>query len=124
MEASASSRTLELEDLFDATPRAIVVVPSFLTDAQRRADNSLDLRASSKATVSTTTLSQQGVSSNLRNTVYTSATAPLPVIRNEELILIRAEARWFTGAKQGAIDKGGLRHALQLSGPAWNPKRR
>ena len=89
---------------FDATPRAIVVVPSFLTDAQRRADNSLDLRASSKAAVSTTTLSQQGVSSNLRNTVYTSATAPLPVIRNEELILIRAEARWFTGAKQGAID--------------------
>ena len=89
---------------FDATPRAIVVVPSFLTDAQRRADNSLDLRASSKAAVSATTLSQQGVSSNLRNTVYTSATSPLAIIRNEELILIRAEARWFTGAKQGAID--------------------
>ena len=33
----------------DVTPRAIVVVPSFLSDAQRRADNSLDLRASSKA---------------------------------------------------------------------------
>jgi hypothetical protein len=89
---------------FDATPRAIVVVPSFLNEAQRRADNSPDLRASSKAAVSTTTLSQQGVSSNLRNTVYTSATAPMAIIRNEELILIRAEARWFTGAKQGAID--------------------
>jgi len=89
---------------FDATPRAIVVVPSFLTDAQRRADNTPDLRASSKAAVSTTTLSQQGVSSNLRNTLYTSTTAPMAIIRNEELILIRAEARWYSGNKQGAID--------------------
>ena len=88
---------------FDATPRAIVVVPSFLTDAQKRADNSVDLRASSKAATGNT-LSQQGVSSNLRNTVYTSSTAPMAIIRNEELILIRAEARWFTGNKQGALD--------------------
>jgi hypothetical protein len=89
---------------FDATPRALVVVPSFLNDAQRRPDNSPDLRASSKAAVSTTTLTQQGVSSNLRNTLYTSASSPIAIIRNEELILIRAEARWFTGNKQGAID--------------------
>ena len=88
---------------FDATPRAIVVVPSFLNDAQKRADNSLDLRASSKAAVGNT-LAQQGVSSNLKNTLYSSATSPLAIIRNEELILIRAEARWFTGNKQGALD--------------------
>ena len=88
----------------DVTPRAIVVVPSFLTDAQRRADNSPDLRASSKAVVSTTTLTQQGVTSNLRNTLYPTTSSPIAIIRNEELILIRAEARWFTGAKQGAID--------------------
>ena len=87
----------------DVTPRAIVVVPSFLTDAQRRADNSVDLRASSKAAVSTTTLSQQGVSSNLRNTLYPTNSTPIAIIRNEELILIRAEARWFTGDKTGAI---------------------
>jgi hypothetical protein len=89
---------------FDATPRAIVVVPSFLTDAQKRGDGSNDLRASSKAAVSTTTLSQQGVSSNLRNTLYSTNTTPMAIIRNEELILIRAEARWFTGAKQAALD--------------------
>lgn len=88
----------------DVTPRAIVVVPSFLTDAQKRADNSVDLRASSKAAVSTTTLAQQGVSSNLRNTLYATTSSPIAIIRNEELILIRAEARWFTGNKQGAID--------------------
>jgi hypothetical protein len=88
---------------FDATPRAIVVVPSFLNDAQKRPDGSVDLRASSKAAVGNT-LAQQGVSSNLKNTLYSSATAPLAIIRNEELILIRAEARWFTGNKQGALD--------------------
>jgi starch-binding outer membrane protein, SusD/RagB family len=89
--------------LSDVTPRAIVVVPSFLTDAQRRPDNSVDLRASSKAVVSTTTLSQQGVSSNLRNTLYPTNSTPVAIIRNEELILLRAEARWFTGDKAGAI---------------------
>lgn len=99
--SSASGDAVNLQ--FDATPRAIVVVPSFLNDAQRRADNTPDLRASAKAAVSTTTLSQQGVSSNLRNTVYTSSTSPLAIIRNEELILLRAEARWFTGDKAGAI---------------------
>ena len=87
----------------DVTPRAIVVVPSFLDEAQRRPDNAPDLRASSKAAVSTTTLSQQGVSSNLRNTLYPTTSTPIAIIRNEELILIRAEARWFTGDKAGAI---------------------
>jgi hypothetical protein len=29
--------------------------------------------------------------------------ADIPVIRNEELILLRAEARWFTGDKAGAL---------------------
>jgi hypothetical protein len=29
--------------------------------------------------------------------------APTPIIRNEDLILLRAEARWFNGNKAGAI---------------------
>ena len=86
---------------FDAAPRAVVVVPSFHTDAQRRPDNSMDLRAAAKAATGNV-LAQQGVSSNLRNTVYTSASSPMPIIRNEELILLRAEARWFTGDRSGA----------------------
>jgi hypothetical protein len=28
---------------------------------------------------------------------------PIPVIRSEELVLLRAEARWFSGDKPGAI---------------------
>jgi hypothetical protein len=49
--------------------------------------------------------------SNLRFTIYTNRpffgpggqSSPIPIIRNEELLLIRAEARWFTGDKPGAM---------------------
>jgi hypothetical protein len=39
-----------------------------------------------------------GVKSSRRPTVYTSNVDPIPIIRNEELILLRAEAEWFAGA--------------------------
>jgi hypothetical protein len=42
------------------------------------------------------------VTSYLQFTLYPSNTSPVPIIRNEELILLRAEARWFTGDKAGA----------------------
>jgi hypothetical protein len=51
------------------------------------------------------------LSSNRVFTLYTSrpffgsggTASPIPMIRNEELILLRAEARWFTGDKPGAM---------------------
>jgi hypothetical protein len=45
-----------------------------------------------KATLRTATASLLGLSSNRDVWVYTSSTAPIPIIRNEELILIYAEA--------------------------------
>ncbi len=45
-----------------------------------------------KATLRTATASLNGLSSNRDVWVYTSSTAPIPIIRNEELILIYAEA--------------------------------
>jgi hypothetical protein len=45
-----------------------------------------------KAALRNATASYQGLSSNRDVWVYTSSTAPVPVIRNEELILIYAEA--------------------------------
>lgn len=78
--------------LYDAGPRALVAETTFLDDAQHRADGSLDLRASSKVTVMSTSLVNQGISSNLRITVYPSNVSPVPWIKNEELILLRAEA--------------------------------
>ncbi|MBC7789836.1 MAG: RagB/SusD family nutrient uptake outer membrane protein [Anaerolineae bacterium] len=44
-----------------------------------------------------------GVRTTFDHLQFTGAAAALPVLRNEELILLRAEAKWFTGDKAGAI---------------------
>lgn len=88
--------------LFDPTGRAIVAHPSIRSDAERKANGTLDARALSKtATIEARTV--QGVTSDLVFTIYESNVAPIPIIRNEELILLRAEARFNTGNTAGAL---------------------
>ena len=88
--------------LFDPTGRAIVAHPSIRTDAPRKPNNALDDRAASKtAVIEARTV--QGVTSDLVFTIYNSNVAPVPIIRNEELILLRAEARFNTGDAAGAL---------------------
>lgn len=59
--------------------------------AQLRGDGSPDLRVQTKITqVPTFTVS--GITSDVQFTMYSSPTAPLPWVKNEELILLRAEA--------------------------------
>jgi starch-binding outer membrane protein, SusD/RagB family len=89
--------------LFDPAPRALVAVPEFLTDARLRPDGTRDLRASSKAVVGTVLLATQGISSNVRPTVYPTNVSPVAIIRNEELILLRAEANIGLGNRAAAI---------------------
>ena len=60
--------------------------PSYATDIEANDDRI------NKATLRNATASYQGLSSNRDVWVYTSSTAPVPIIRNEELILIYAEA--------------------------------
>ncbi|HEX6746465.1 MAG TPA: RagB/SusD family nutrient uptake outer membrane protein [Longimicrobium sp.] len=75
--------------------------PSIVTDAEHKPDATLDNRVLTKIkTVDPRTVS--GVGSDKAFTMYESNTSPVPIIRNEELILLRAEARWFTGDKPGA----------------------
>jgi starch-binding outer membrane protein, SusD/RagB family len=62
-----------------------VAHPSYATDLEP-GDDRLN-----KATLRTTTASLSGLSSNRDVWVYTSSTANVPIIRNEELILIYAE---------------------------------
>lgn len=88
--------------MFDASPRALVAHPSFLLDAQKRADNTPDLRTA-KVAISTITLTSQGVSSNQRLNLVASNAASYPLIRNEELILMRAEANANLGNRAAAI---------------------
>lgn len=57
----------------------------------------------SKATLRTTAASNAGLSSDRDMWVYTSSTASIPVIRNEELILIYAEANIQTNNLSAAV---------------------
>jgi len=90
--------------LFDAGPRALVAVPEFLADAQLQPGGTIDRRASAKAQIMPTALSTQGVSSNVRITAYANNVAPVPIIKNEELILLRAEANAALGRRAEAIE--------------------
>jgi hypothetical protein len=45
----------------------------------------------------------QGITTDLLFTIYDSPEASVPIIRNEELILLRAEARYNTGDIPGAL---------------------
>jgi hypothetical protein len=56
-----------------------------------------------RKTTAAASRSQLGVTANRRPNVYATTTSPIPIIRNEELVLLRAEARWFTGNTAGAI---------------------
>jgi hypothetical protein len=67
---------------------ARLVQPGFVTDADAG-----DTRVSSKATKRTSTGTQDGLSSDYDFWVYKSNVAPMTIIRNEELILIYAEAK-------------------------------
>lgn len=89
--------------MFDPAPRALVAHPSFTADAQRRADNSLDLRATTKVATSTTTLTSQGISSNVRLNLATTNVTSIAFLRNEELLLMRAEANAQLGNRGPAI---------------------
>lgn len=77
--------------------------PSLITGAQTRGDGSLDLRVQAKVQESTAR-TVLGIPVSLGLTVYNSPSAPIPVIRNEELILLRAEANLGLGNYPAAAD--------------------
>ena len=89
--------------LFDPTGRAIVVHTSIVTDAENQPGGAIDARVTSKTAV-IPARTVQGITSDRVFTIYNSNVAPIAIIRNEELILLRAEARFFTGNTGGALD--------------------
>ena len=90
----------QVNNLFAPSNLIILAHPSIETDAQLQTDGvTLDQRVVDK-TVSVATVTDQGglgLSTDLAFTLYTNAAAPLPIIRNEELILLRAEANLQLG---------------------------
>jgi hypothetical protein len=89
--------------LFDPTGRAILAHPSILTDAQQQPGGALDRRALDKTEQLEDPRTVQDITTDLIFTIYNSNTAPISIIRNEELILLRAEARIFTNDLPGAV---------------------
>ena len=91
-----------LNGLFDPSGTSYYAHPSFVTDAQLKSGGAVDDRVTRKVrTIASKTL--LGVTSNLLITVYNSPTAPIPIIRNAELILLRAEANIGLGHNPEAI---------------------
>lgn len=64
-----------------------------------------DLRASKWATLAVARNAPQGlgISTDITVVRYATNTSPVPVIRNEELVLLDAEIRWNTGDKAGSV---------------------
>jgi starch-binding outer membrane protein, SusD/RagB family len=91
---------------------AIFAHPTLETDAQKQPDGTtLDARYLAKIdkilnmdmTVRTVTSgADPALKTNIKFKIYTNISS-VPVIRNEELILLKAEALWFTGDKAGAM---------------------
>ncbi len=108
-----------VNNLFDPSNLIILAHPSIETDAQTQTDGvTLDQRFVDK-TLSVAAVTDQatlGLSSSLAFNMYTSATAPVAIIRNEELILLRAEANLLEGnIGQAEDDLNILRNAAGLA---------
>jgi len=96
--------------LTQATNTNLYAHMSFQADAQLQASGQPDARYLAK--IRTGLPSRQGpiagglptsAASTLGYAIWPTTSSPIPVIRNEELILLRAEAKLGTGDKAGAI---------------------
>ncbi|MEJ7601973.1 MAG: RagB/SusD family nutrient uptake outer membrane protein [Kofleriaceae bacterium] len=76
--------------------------PSLVADAQMNGTTK-DLRLTAKVKMVEEGGGAGGLSSDYKFTIYTSPSSPVPIIRNEELILLKAEALYNTGDKAGAL---------------------
>ena len=103
----------------------ILAHPSIVTDAERRANNELDLRVQRKIRTLPSTRTVRNITTGYAFSIYNSLSAPVPIIRNEELILLRAEANIGLGNLPEAladinfvrVNSGGL-EPLLLPGEA------
>ncbi|MGH9889732.1 MAG: RagB/SusD family nutrient uptake outer membrane protein, partial [bacterium] len=96
--------------LTQATNSTLYAHTSFQTDAQLKANGSPDDRYTAKIRTGlparTGPVTGDGPTSGTSTigfSIWPTTSSPIPIIRNEELILIRAEAKLGTGDKAGAI---------------------
>ena len=98
-----------VNQFFDPNGFSYVADSMLPVEAQLRLDATKDLRVTNKMARILgpggvfQTRKHTGVESGFRWTLYSTSSAPIPIIKNEELLLIRAEARWRTGDQPGAL---------------------
>jgi len=106
--------------------------PSIITGAQLRPNGQPDLRLTTKAALAPAPRTLNNLTGTYKPVMYNDPADPsvpdldanVPWITNEELLLLRAEIRWNTGDKPGAIadinlvrvNAGGLAPALLTAG--------
>ena len=95
--------------------------PRFLADAQMKPDGTPDDRATSKTEVQPQVFSLLGIDVTERFTIYPNQDSPVPWVRNEELILIHAEAALGSGMRDAAIDDINIVRAAHGLAPFEDP---
>jgi hypothetical protein len=78
--------------LYDPSASDLLAHPSIVTDAQDKANGDPDDRLTRKIRTLPDPVTVQGVTTQVAFQIYNSLSDPVPIIRNEELILLRAEA--------------------------------
>ena len=94
------------------TNNRLWVHPSIISGAQLRGDGTPDLRLTTKVTDTGREHSLAGLFATHKPTLFNNPAnpaqpnlgSPIPRLINEELLLLRAEIRWNTGDRQGAVD--------------------
>ena len=113
----------DVNELFDPRPAPdILAHPSIVTNADRRANGELDLRVQRKIR-NVTSRTVSFITTDKGFAIYGGLNAPIPIIRNEELILLRAEANIGLGNTGAALtdlnfirtNSGGLAALTQAS---------
>ncbi|HEX5437319.1 MAG TPA: RagB/SusD family nutrient uptake outer membrane protein [Gemmatimonadaceae bacterium] len=93
--------------LSNASNNVFVAHPSIQADAEQQANGSPDQRYTDKVYTMDAPLGPGGAVPGIFTDQdfirFENPTDPIPVIRSEELVLLRSEAKWFTGDKVGAI---------------------
>lgn len=84
------------------TNRDVLAHPSIRTD-RAAGDTRYDAKIAPIAAPRAPGGGVAGITTDLGFIRYPAQTTPIPIIRNEELILLRAEARYFTGDVAGAL---------------------
>ena len=117
----------EIQNLLNDDSDRILAHPSIRAEAQLQGGGALDQRVLDKTTLLAAAKPDQaslGISTDLLFSHYPSPTSPLTLIRNEELILLRAEANIGAGTAVAALvdinlvrtTAGGLD---AITGAAW-----